>query len=198
MLFRGQELASSEAATVLEAIAAAARRVAESESCTLLPLFECMRQRLARRRAEAPLCWTPAEADRRLQENLDCREQEWLSSGRVLPWVECGAEGRGLFCHDLVHLNETGAALHASLCQAWLESVSAKAGGGGLRAVAGGGGLSDGETASGSEDSDCKDSSDRDGDDGSAEGGGRTPDASEGGSADFFRNLYRLSPQTWV
>lgn len=113
-------------AAVLQAIATSVHRVASTEGCTVLPLFECSELLLKaqeHKRASGPRAWTPADHDLLRRRSMARRKEEWMQSRRILPWVdaESETEGGSSLCHDLVHLNERGAAIFAALCQAWLD-----------------------------------------------------------------------------
>mmetsp|Transcript_77368 Transcript_77368/g.135225 ORF Transcript_77368/g.135225 Transcript_77368/m.135225 type:complete len:429 (+) Transcript_77368:65-1351(+) len=112
--------------TVVSELAAATKRVAAAEGCALLPFFECACHRLAKLK-RAPIRWTPSAFNVRLGASIAQRqtEQEKKLSPKI--FAEFGhPNGRPDFCHDLVHLNEDGAAILATLIQEWLDSEISK------------------------------------------------------------------------
>lgn len=101
-------------------IASAAKRAAVAEGCDTLPLLQCLRARLEHRGSLAGVPWLPADhfCSRVVRMPRTVAE----GPGKVL-WEDLWPDReRGFFCHDLVHLNERGAALLCGLLQTWIDS----------------------------------------------------------------------------
>jgi len=101
---------------VVSELAGAARRVAASEGCDVLPLFECCTELLRRRRAAGwrLVPWSP-KAMLGLQQRSAALLQGGFSS-----WDESAPELA--LSHDMVHMNETCASIYAALLQSWLDA----------------------------------------------------------------------------
>mmetsp|Transcript_22485 Transcript_22485/g.48027 ORF Transcript_22485/g.48027 Transcript_22485/m.48027 type:complete len:207 (-) Transcript_22485:43-663(-) len=117
-------LARSPYLTVKE-LGEAARRVAKEEGCWVLPLKECMEHHVRGLGLKGPNRWTPLSFGMKMKSLPMMMGQEMTKqkSEKYLPWEDLGPKAsRPVFCHDLVHFNESAGALHAALVQTWLEA----------------------------------------------------------------------------
>jgi len=112
---------------VAREMADAVHRVALTEGCAVLPLFECALHRL-RQLQRNLLVWVPSVGRARMMANWKQREEAHKAGQPIPAWTNCGTkvQQRGEFAHDFVHFNEEGAALYAALCQVWLDSELGK------------------------------------------------------------------------
>lgn len=104
---------------VCRELGSAVRRVASSEGCDILPVFECMEHRAGV--LERPgIPWSPAAFGVRMAAVVAQQQHE------PMPYEEIGvAKNRPELLFDLVHFNERGGALFAALCQKWMDSALA-------------------------------------------------------------------------
>eukprot|EP00930_Biecheleria_cincta_P098262 TRINITY_DN89936_c0_g1_i1.p1 TRINITY_DN89936_c0_g1~~TRINITY_DN89936_c0_g1_i1.p1 ORF type:complete len:443 (-),score=65.78 TRINITY_DN89936_c0_g1_i1:250-1578(-) len=94
--------------------------VAKVYDCDVLPLTECMTEHLKQLQTNGSkvVPWT-YNAFFKL---MSACAADWSGTGK--PLEDCGSqETRPSLTYDLVHFNETGAALHAALIDAWLSSL---------------------------------------------------------------------------
>eukprot|EP00930_Biecheleria_cincta_P040575 TRINITY_DN27796_c0_g1_i1.p1 TRINITY_DN27796_c0_g1~~TRINITY_DN27796_c0_g1_i1.p1 ORF type:complete len:973 (+),score=168.11 TRINITY_DN27796_c0_g1_i1:204-3122(+) len=112
----GRLLRRSPFAVVSE-LALAVRRVAASEQCVVLPLFECCIHRLRQleKSGRRLVPWRPKDFWDRQKES----QQYLFGAQRQKPFEDL-FPGTAL-CTDLVKLNESGAAIFAALVQSWLD-----------------------------------------------------------------------------
>lgn len=130
-------------------IAGACRRVAHSEGCEILPLFETLRAKIKALGQDVRTPWTPGScfgtrvprmprdlkaaaaairgaAEAHSKRRLTMAPAAVAAIDKVLPatalWQDVWpARERGHFCHDFMHLNERGASVLCGMLQAWID-----------------------------------------------------------------------------
>lgn len=110
---------STSFATCME-LSRAVHRVAAARGCDVLPLFECIVHRLRQLR-KRPVEFTMMNFGRRMNQAVMLHQQQ-EKTGNATPFEDLELGERTEFLFDLVHLNETGAALHSALVQEWLNA----------------------------------------------------------------------------
>lgn len=115
-----QRTMRSNPCTICRELSKAVHRVASAKGCDVLPLFECMVHRL-RQLQKRPVVWTPQKYVHRMSQSVLLHQQQ-AKTGNPTPFEDLELGEQAEFVFDLVHLNETGAALQATLIQNWLKT----------------------------------------------------------------------------
>lgn len=107
---------------VVSEMAAAVRRIAAAEGCSVVPLFECLCHRLSKLERK-PIAFTHQAFGVRMMASIKTLMAEKEQGLTPKPYSEYGhANGRPEISHDLVHLTEDSGSILAALVQEWIDS----------------------------------------------------------------------------